>query len=746
MAAWLVCVCVGQCAVEAEPQDQSAGLTYQLFGSGNLTRPGESGVVPDVDPMDKGHNDWGLRFTGLLTASTDGEYSFRVEADTSARLRISGETVVDAWTKKGVAPSGKATLTKDTPVDIVIEYAFDRRLGGEKPVLRLFWTPPGVREESIPATAYSHLPTGTSPIEITGDEQGRVNMRLPDGGLEPVVGVRNIQVFRSCRLRPDLADGDGWTFAHHVDLAAWKGRLYAAWEMSPEDEGIQPCKVVYATSTDGYHWSAPNDLFPRENAWACRFYFYRASNDRMLAFCPAKMTDGKVSESAKKVLLVREITANHQLAEVYTLIDPRTDQPPFFETAQDAGFVAACREAVGNNLLLEQQDYGRFLGESRRMKWHSETSLRDQQWRFGKAFCFYHREDETVVGLCKMGFVTLSADEGGTWSRPVQPRSLLAGSAKVWGQKTADGRFALAYNPDPARSKRYPLALVHGDDGQEFRDLRVVHGELPPPRYPGKSKAPGAQYVRGLAEWAEDGTFADGQTMWLIYSVNKEDIWVSRIPLPVKPDATDFPADHFAKFKPGAAVPGWNVYSPKWAPVAVVEAKGGRCLELQDGDPADYARALRVFPKSAQIRAELCVAAAQTDAGFDIEMCDAAGRRPVRVSLTDNGRIQVVDGEKATSVGEYAADEWLTIALTTDLKAARFTLQVNGGEAKTFALAERGAGSVERVSLRTGPWRGLHREVSEKAHSDVPLTQPSVFRVRRLIVKPAPASVLMGGE
>ena len=170
---------------------------------------------------------------------------------------------------------------------------------------------------------------------------------------------------------------------------------------------MPPYRVVYATSKDGINWSALTDLFPRENAWACRFYFYRASNGRMLAFCAGKSADGTVSEAAKKVLLVREITADHQLGKVFTLVTPLPDQPPFFDTSSDPAFVAACREAAGNNLLLEQQDYGRFLGD-RRMRWHEDPSLNIPGWcQFGKAFCFYHRADGVLVGLCKMGFATL---------------------------------------------------------------------------------------------------------------------------------------------------------------------------------------------------------------------------------------------------------------------------------------------------------------------------------------------------
>ncbi len=594
-----------------------------------------------------------------------------------------------------------------------------------------------------PAGSMAAEPKGTPPakplstlIEVHGDEQRRINMQLPDGGLKPVVGVQNVQVFRACSGKPKLADGDGWTYAHHQDLAVWKGRLYAAWAMTPKEEDVPPYKVVYATSTDGFHWSAPAELFPRKLAWACRFYFFRAANGRMLTFCAGKSADGTVSEAAKKVLLVREITSEHRLGDVFTLIAPSPVQPPSFETATDAGFVAACREAAGNNLLLEQQDYGVFLGE-RRMKWHDNPDLNKVGfWKFGKALCFYHRQDGALVGLSKMGYATLSDDAGKTWSKPVQPPSLFAGSAKIWGQKTADGRFALAYNPDPGRGKRYPLAIVHGDDGREFRDMRVVHGELPSMRYPGKYKDLGAQYMRGLAEWADDGTLAGKQAMWLIYSRNKEDIWVSRIPLPVKPDETAFPADDFAKMAPGAAVLGWNLYSPKWAPVSIVENSGKRGLQLCDSDPYDYARAVRVFPESAKVRAELELTPAQANARLEVELCDAASHRPIRVMLTETGLLQAADGKNVVELGKYTAGEKLSVIIAADMAAGSYTVQVNGGAARKLAVAET-ATTLQRLSLRTGVWRGLGDGGAVNAAADVPLPTPAFFLVQRVAIRAA---------
>ena len=379
-----------------------------------------------------------------------------------------------------------------------------------------------------------------------------------------------------------------------------------------------------------------------------------------------------------------------------------------------------------------------YLGD-RRMKWHDDPELNSVGfWKFGKALCFYHRQDGALVGLCKMGHATLSDDKGQTWSRPVQPPSLLAGSGKIWGQRTADGRFALVYNPDPAREKRYPLVIVHGKDGREFRDMRVVHGELPPLRYPGKYKDLGAQYMRGLAEWADDGTFADTkQALWLVYSVNKEDIWVSRIALPVKPDETAFPADDFAKATPGGVVSGWNLYSPKWAPVTVVENGGNRSLELRDGDPFDYARAVRVFPESAKIRAELELTPAQTSGRLEIELCDPASRRPVRVALTETGLLQAADGKNVVELGKYTAGEKLSVIIAADMLVGSYTVQVNGGAARKLAVAEA-ATTLQRLSLRTGAWRGVTDNKGVDAAADVPLPTPAVFRLAGSVIQGEP--------
>jgi hypothetical protein len=113
----------------------------------------------------------------------------------------------------------------------------------------------------------------------------------------------------------------------------------------------------------------------------------------------------------------------------------------------------------------------------------------------------------------------------------VRPVSLVTGMGKVWGQKLSDGRYALIYNPDGSR--RWPLALLTSDDGITFSHPVALHGDLPGKRYEGANKSPGASYHRGLSKWNNDGSWKD-KALWLVYSLNKEEIRVIRVPVPVK--------------------------------------------------------------------------------------------------------------------------------------------------------------------------------------------------------------------
>jgi hypothetical protein len=106
---------------------------------------------------------------------------------------------------------------------------------------------------------------------------------------------------------------------------------------------------------------------------------------------------------------------------------------------------------------------------------------------------------------------------------------------------------------------------------------------------------------------------------------------VSRIPVPIVGEVHAHVDDTFDGMAPNGNIVGWNIYSPKFAPVRVIssaavsaaavsaarvqDADGGvgsrsenrdgngsgisgNMLQLRDSDPHDFAKAERVFPRT----------------------------------------------------------------------------------------------------------------------------------------------------
>ncbi|MCP4639889.1 MAG: hypothetical protein GY851_05625 [bacterium] len=302
-----------------------------------------------------------------------------------------------------------------------------------------------------------------------------------------------------------------------------------------------------------------------------------------------------------------------------------------------------------------------------------------------------------------------------------------------------DGRYALVYNPTVHSEHRYPLVMVSGDDGIIFDDMLLVHGEVPPRRFFGRWKDYGPQYIRGIVEG--NGT-PPGDAMWLSYSMNKEDIWVSRVPTPVRYQVDGPVHDTFNDMEPGGHVPDWNVYSPQWAPVQVVEfpSVDDKSLELRDEDPYDYARAVRVFQEGTRAEVTCRVCPRQADHGtLDIEVVDRFGNRPVRLRFDEDGLIKATNGSASVDLRAYAADAWYEIAITVDATPfGSFDVAIDGKPVLQAAALAEAVKSVERISFRTGPYRSepTRQTDNEKPHDPLPGADdpvpPALFNIGEL--------------
>ncbi|MFO1447598.1 MAG: exo-alpha-sialidase [Opitutaceae bacterium] len=546
---------------------------------------------------------------------------------------------------------------------------------------------------------------GAPPVAYTGTT---ALSTAADGGLAPAAGIHAIQVYRANRTQPAHHDGLTDTYVHAPMLAWWRGHFYLEYLSGPRDEHQAPCSTSLTRSLDGITWESPRVVFPSIplpgggfTLAHQRMGFYTAPDGRLLVLAfygvPPSPNDGTGIGRA-----VREVQGDGSFGPIYMLrLNARQPFPAFampyppYTDAPDPGFVAACKALLANRLMIAQ--------------WWEEDQLDETGFYSvrGKALSFTRRPDGSVLGIWKNALVATTSDEGLTWTEKSFATSLPNNSSKYWLQRTADSRYALFFNP--TSRLRHPLAVSTSSDTREFGGLLAVHGELPDQRFRGGYKNMGPQYVRGIVEGNGSPPDANAAT-WITYSVNKEDIWIARVPVPISGTVTSPVSDSFESDAVGALPAGWNIYSPLWAPVRVGADgdKGNHVLVLRDEDPYDYARAVRIFPATHGLTATFRVLARQANARFEIDLLDAAGSRPVRLALGEDARIWVCHEGQWMDAGSYQPDRWLQVGLEipVPVDADRCTVTINGKAVLSRpAFFTDPVTTVHRISFRTGPHR-----------------------------------------
>ena len=563
-------------------------------------------------------------------------------------------------------------------------------------------------------SVFSQTGTVAEPVAYVGGEI--CNPRLHEGGFRYAIGVENIQVMRANRTHPEEAEDYGWTYNHAPNITYWQGKFYLEYLSNPVDEQQPPGQTLLVTSVDGRRWSKPVVAFPPYKApegvtipkpyygyiMHQRMGFYTAPDGRLLllAFYGHSYNPFKEGGIGR---VVREIYPDGSMGPIYfirysshTKWDASNTAYPFYTQSKDKGFRKACEALLADRLKTLQ-----WIDEDRGLD--GFYTLKDSINRV-QATNWYHRQDGKVVALWKWSYAALSADEGQTWSTPVRVPSLIMAGGKQWGQRTSDGRYAICYNPIETQPYRYPLITITSDDGIRFDSMCVVHGEVPPRRFFGENKDFGPCYVRGITEGEQQ---PKDQNMWLTYSVNKEDIWVARVPLPVRTTWNGPVNDRFDQILPHDVIPNWNLYRPKWANVFA----DGRSLCLTDSDRYDYARAIRVFEQGKRVNIRLRLKVVKENGEpFEIDVTDRHGERMLSLSLKD-GVICSLQQTLAT----YHPNEWMDINLTLDTDKRTFTCY-----GRTLP-ALHAVNAVERISFRTGSWRNLPNRQTPNQEKQPPL-------------------------
>jgi hypothetical protein len=372
----------------------------------------------------------------------------------------------------------------------------------------------------------------------------------------PVLG--RVEHFRIFRSSPETG-----TYNHHSHLFHDGQRFYALWSNHDHGEDGPGQRVLGSISRDGRAWTAPFEVFPARGPVQRSEQHGRVMTangwvpiDGML-YAVGEVHDnvGFTDAAAHKVVsrrsplapmrarrgwgrMARSVSPDGELGLVFWLID----DPP--------------RPRKGFSVLPRAMD-SRFRHQARLINGYLEEPLNMPYWDFLAASIMgfhadmydrraadghylvepttYRRPDGTYVRLFRDRnhshrlYATSSAD-GATWLLAV-PTNIPDSPSRTHSGRLPDGRVFLLGNqisdplekPDkPRHYRRDPLVISTSDDGKSFAWAAAVRSGAPPLRHKGKGKGAGFHYPFGTVV---------GDSLWIMYSVGKEDIEISRVPI-----------------------------------------------------------------------------------------------------------------------------------------------------------------------------------------------------------------------
>lgn len=587
------------------------------------------------------------------------------------------------------------------------------------------------------------------------------DIRFQDGALPHVIGACNYQVVRAAKNKEYSPEGKGFTYNHAPMLAYWQNHFWYEYLAGPSGEHETPSIVFLCRSRDGVHWEKPVEVFPACDIPAApyrgpgknqisgtrvplvahhRMGFYTTQDHRFLitsfyGICPNPHINPNNGFGVGRV--VREIYPDYSMSPIYFLRyntnggyeREHVDIFAYYEESQDKGFVQACRELLSDRLVTQQ--------------WWEEEQLDDEFFtcKGGKALSYYTLPNGEIMGVFKDGLTSKSSDNGESWSKPVKSPSIITSTGKVWGQRMPDGNYALIYNPSPDGAHRWPLAVTTGENGQDFYNLAAIVPEIAPCRYEGVLKNLGAQYMRGITE---ANSRPDDMGVWIAYSVNKEDMWIARIPNPVETQWRGDVRDDMAVITQEELRNTWNLYVPSWGSAELTAIKGEQVLELIDRDLYNRVRAERIFEHSVTVEINLTIevgGSLQDKAMVCVESRD--GQRPLTLVFTDEGKLAVRAGGRDQEFGDYIRNEKMYCKISVDCRESIYQVSIEQKEKK---FLKKGAASaavrqVERMVAATKyylPFQGLEVNgrdgtIGNLPGGDMPI-ESSVMRIHELYV------------
>lgn len=320
------------------------------------------------------------------------------------------------------------------------------------------------------------------------------------------------------------APADGYKFCHHPNLIVYRQQLLCMWSNGKVGEDAPGQRILVCRTQDGSTWSKPEVLTEADGGRGiCVAAGFHLHENRLVAYYT--VTGGKNFHPAT-ALMARTSTDGLRWSA------PQRQASGFF--------IEGPRQLTGGRLLLA----GEFVGDdrqSRRMRFlisdnpgglgpwkeaHLPAIPPQQLGKFGYTEpSFFRQKSGALVATLRnysgFLFATRSVDNGSTWSVPKQT-NFPDTTARTSAGNLPDGTVYLINNSKFKRLDRSLLTIALSRDGRVFDRAFVLRGEPTKKRYPGQHKLDGWQYPHATV-WKG--------ALWVAYSVNKEDLTITRIPL-----------------------------------------------------------------------------------------------------------------------------------------------------------------------------------------------------------------------
>ena len=351
---------------------------------------------------------------------------------------------------------------------------------------------------------------------------GERNLSRPDLGYPVLENKLTREIYH--------ATPETGTYSHHGYIAVFRGDLFAIWSNHSRDEDAPGQRVLMSRSGDpGKSWTDFTEIFPPRDEVEPRSE--EDPNDRSMIANGFAVADDSLYAVAEVFLrardrkglgrLARKVAPGDELGPIFWLHDspaepvegfpeyPAADDPRFKSVATKINEYLAQPEHLpswkyrGENQSRITAPDGQRLCEPTEA-WRMPNGTQVRMWR--------------VKGKPRCNYASFSGVEGRTWYGPIKTEFPDTHSRSCAGN-LPNGTAYVINNPGRGRD---PLVISLAEDGLTFDRHAVIACDAPPMRHKGRSKGRGFQYPH--AEVAGDHLF-------VVYSVNKEDMQVTRIPI-----------------------------------------------------------------------------------------------------------------------------------------------------------------------------------------------------------------------